>query len=320
MPAGTRRRTPRRFLPAGANFRARARRLPGTARARPRARRPLRRRRPRERRARSGARHQARVSTDCMRRGGQECLSTIRYPGARARTPPARRGSRRPEPRSADRALAGGTAAAWESRSATPRPRRGRPRRCGPSALGNGDARDHDGLRRPLVGAAESADPLDRVEAVGHLADDRVVGRQADVGARDDEELAARGTRRPRLASSPSRRRLSCTWSRRAGRRSSCIRDRLRLSASDRPPGSRSPGRCGGRPCRRRTSPGERDERSRRVRRELCVEPDREGAATRLEDERRRSFSAASGSVGAVRVPGSRGAGASTLSHSSLPA
>ena len=38
-------------------------------------------------------------------------------------------------------------------------------------------------------GMPSVADALDGVDSLGHLADDRVVGRQADVVAGDDEEL-----------------------------------------------------------------------------------------------------------------------------------
>ena len=43
-----------------------------------------------------------------------------------------------------------------------------------------------------VAGSPSCADPLDDVDALRHRADDRVVGRQADVVAGDDEELAAR--------------------------------------------------------------------------------------------------------------------------------
>src|SRR5690606_35706596 len=64
------------------------------------------------------------------------------------------------------------------------------------------DALDHHGRKRFLALAAGVPEALDRahdVHAVAHLADDRVVGRQARVGTGDHEELAAGGARFLRL-------------------------------------------------------------------------------------------------------------------------
>ena len=61
------------------------------------------------------------------------------------------------------------------------------------------------------VGSPELADRLDHVVALAHLAEHRVVGRQAGVGGRgDDEELAARARRAARPRSSPSPPARSC--------------------------------------------------------------------------------------------------------------
>ena len=112
-------------------------------------------------------------------------------------------------------------------------------------------------------GVAELTDRVDDVLALSHLADDRVLGRQADVVAGDDEELASRRSRRlvrclchrhdsPRVGGVRG-------WS----GRPSCTRDLPSPTRSGRRPGSRSRARCGGRPCRRRSRPG----RARRARR-----------------------------------------------------
>ena len=134
-------------------------------------------------------------------------------------------------------------------------------------------------------GTPSVADALDRVDSFGHLADDRVVGWQADVGAGDDEELLTRragsldlglrhrddtfhvlgaGRRRiDRLVAGPTRARLRGIASLDHEAGDDAVEDRVVVE----------PVAC------------ERHQRRCRVRRELGVEPDRERAAARLEDE-----------------------------------
>ena len=101
-------------------------------------------------------------------------------------------------------------------------------------------------------------------EPVGHLADDRVVGRQLGSSAVTTKNWlpAAPGGSAAAfaIATTPG---VYCV-SRRVCRRS-CSRARRCRSPSGRRPGSRSPGRSGGRPCRRSSprSPGTRTTRPR---------------------------------------------------------
>ena len=193
------------------------------------------------------------------------------------RAPRARSGARRPGPRSqsgqcdgavragcapattttwstAGRAARGrraGAGAASARRTASPHRRRGRRPRSG---LFDRDLLDHDRLRRRPVAGAELASIARTVSMpLGHLADDRVLRRQARVGAGDDEELAAGRARRLGRRLSPSRRRPACTRRPAAARRRSCSRGRPCRCRSGRRPGSRSRERPGGRSCRRRS-------------------------------------------------------------------
>ena len=95
---------------------------------------------------------------------------------------PAGRGRRRQL-----RRRAGAQARAAGARGRAVRSRTGRSRSCV----------DHDRLDGLLVGGVggHGADRVDDVLALGHLAEQRVVGRQLGVLAGDDEELAARRAR-----------------------------------------------------------------------------------------------------------------------------
>ena len=128
---------------------------------------------------------------------------------------------------------------------------------------------------------------IDRVHALRHLADDRVVGRQAGVCAGDDEELAAGRARR---LDSGLRHRddalcvLAIGW-RHVDRR--VARARRRPTASGRRPGSRSRARRGGRSCRRSSPSFASATREAAVfGASSVIERDGERAATRVEGER----------------------------------
>ena len=91
-------------------------------------------------------------------------------------------------------------------------------------------------------GVAERADPVDDVEALRHLADDRVVRRQARVRRGDDEELAAgrAGGLGRRLRHRDDAVRVGRVRGRLVDRR--VARARRCRCRSGRRPGSRSPG------------------------------------------------------------------------------
>ena len=159
-----------------------------------------------------------RAARSCARVGAGEVVTYGR--ARRAHRPPAgRRGrsarrARRTRSRSSSpatgccpaRAASATTAAARRS-SAACSPTRARlllltPRRYRLMTIGS------VGL---LVGADRGdADQVDDLLALGDLAEQRVLGRQAGVLAGDHEELAAGRARRPRPRSWPSRRRPSC--------------------------------------------------------------------------------------------------------------
>src|SRR5262245_38762082 len=261
-------------------FRARARPTQARASARPRARRRPPRPRRRGRPGRSAATRRVRAPSPGSER------HEWRWP-RRASTRPRRRRSRRRTSARAARRRVAAAAAASDFRTAMPRLPRGRPRRRS-SALADGDAVHHDGLRRRAVAAGdtERVDPLHRVHSRRDGADDRVVGRQAGVVAGDDEELATgrAGCLDLRLGHGHDALRVLRVGGWHVDRRvAGAARARLRrVAALDHE------ARHDAVEDRVVEVPvvGERDERGRRLRRELLVERDRERAAARVERQR----------------------------------
>ena len=269
----------------------------------------VRRRAPR---ARSAATPRARAPSPGSGRRGTTARDECRHEG---RTPPRRRRSRRPgSPRRRSRTRGRRSACFGEpKRVAAPAARTTAATRV------TGSTAVTDSTTTGWVGCSVAGSPSVPISSttsrpVRHLADDRVVGRQADVGARDDEELAARRARRLGLRSSPSRRRPSRTRRPPPARRPSS-------SPGPPPPALRRVAaldhEAGDDPVEDRVVEEARLRRARRARRTVA------GAASRssVDDEASRrtcrtsastSSRASSGSVGAVAPPSSRGAGAST--------
>ena len=133
--------------------------------------------------------------------------------------------------------------------------------------------------RRPVRRAPRCA--ITFVHALHDLADDRIVGRQAGVGARSRRRTGCRRCRADRSPPWPSRRRRGCTSAPAGGLSTVDVAGAAgAVGASGRRPGSRSPGTM-------RWKVGvvveavahELGERGRGVRRLLLVEADREAAA-----------------------------------------
>ena len=191
--ARRRRRPRRRRRRRAPRARPRARPPRVRAAARRRARRPPPRRRPPsaaspQRSDAPGPRSQSAHADDASGR----CALIAQSRARRRRRRSRRRGSAR-----GARARAGGAGAASASRSASRRRRRGRPRRRCVTI----DEAVTDSTTTGWVGCSVAGSPSVPISSttsspLGHLADDRVLGRQADVGAGDDEELAAGRARR----------------------------------------------------------------------------------------------------------------------------
>ena len=204
------------------------------------------------------------------RRSGARCSRrcTTRSPAARSsptapspagpatRAPPRRRHGLRPQPgpdpralppRPARRAAASAATAAARSASA----------RCSSSRAAQPSVTLTDWMTTgstgcSVAGRSPDADLVDDVLAAGHLAEQRVVGREPRVLGGDDEELAARGPGGS-VRSWPSPPRPSCTRGPSAAPRRPSSRGRRCRRPSGRRPGSRSRPRCGGTWCRRRS-------------------------------------------------------------------
>ena len=123
------------------------------------------------------------------------------------------------------------------------------------------DGVDGHDLGRLFLRVAELADRVDNVHALGDLAEHRVVGRQAGVGGAVTTknwlpEAPGGSTAVFAIATRPGLVRGVLG----GAARSPCTRDRRYRSPSGRRPGSRTPGRSGERPCRRRSParPGRR--------------------------------------------------------------
>ena len=136
-------------------------------------------------------------------RSSSPATASCRAPGASAATAAGRRASSRC---SSSRARCRGAhPPTRERRHAARAP--GVARAAAALTLADGDRADDDRVARRLDVARHRGDPVDRLHPAGHLAQQRVVGRQGELLGHHDEELAARRARRARRRSWPSRRR-----------------------------------------------------------------------------------------------------------------